>query len=416
MQVIPLPLKVMGVFSKNDLKPNSSTLRSFSTGPHKAPSSSYLIGRRRFSSTFCRRSSETKTLAQKISMALPPGATMAVTGSQLSTAHQACKAAFCGRFRIPPPELSRRVGLCIQLTCSWVRPSMADGGRVKLEAGGVRKATLSVALLAVILLLSFRGIQPPAPRQGDAPETQFSAARAFNALKRLVGDDLPHPVGSPADAMVRDRVIGELRKLGYEPEVQTAFACGAFGACATVNNIAARLEAANPAPASANDASVLLTAHYDSVPAGPGVSDDGVGVAGVIEVARALKSMPPPKHPIIILVDDGEEAGLLGARAFADSHPWARSVRAAVNLDARGTSGPSLMFETGSANQWAIRLFASRAVHPATSSIGYTVYKRLPNDTDFSVFKAAGYQGLNFAFIDDVAHYHTPLDNIANAN
>lgn len=287
---------------------------------------------------------------------------------------------------------------------------------MKLEAGGVRKATLSVALLAVILLLSYRGIQPPAPRQADAPETQFSAARAFNALKRLVGDDLPHPVGSPADAMVRDRVIGELRKLGYEPEVQTAFACGPFGACATVNNIVARLEVANPAPASANDASVLLAAHYDSVPAGPGVSDDGVGVAALIEVARALKSLPPLKHPVIILVGDGEEAGLLGARAFADSHPWARSVRAAVNLDARGTSGPSLMFETGSANQWAIRLFASGAVHPATSSIGYTVYKRLPNDTDFSVFKAAGYQGLNFAFIDDVAHYHTPLDNIANAN
>src|SRR4029077_97261 len=31
MQVIPLPLNVMGVFSKNDLKPNNSTLRSFST-------------------------------------------------------------------------------------------------------------------------------------------------------------------------------------------------------------------------------------------------------------------------------------------------------------------------------------------------------------------------------------------------
>jgi hypothetical protein len=31
MQVMPLPLKVIGVFSKKDLKPNNSTLRSFST-------------------------------------------------------------------------------------------------------------------------------------------------------------------------------------------------------------------------------------------------------------------------------------------------------------------------------------------------------------------------------------------------
>jgi hypothetical protein len=50
------------------------------------------------------------------------------------------------------------------------------------------------------------------------------------------------------------------------------------------------------------------------------------------------------------------------------------------------------------------------------NSIAYTVYNRLPNDTDFTVFKAAGAQGLNFAFIGDVVHYHTPLDNIGNAS
>jgi hypothetical protein len=72
------------------------------------------------------------------------------------------------------------------------------------------------------------------------------------------------------------------------------------------------------------------------------------------------------------------------------------------------------MFETGSANAWAARLFAKSASHPTTSSIFYTVYKQLPNDTDFTIFKTAGYQGLNFAFIDDEPHYHTPLDNLAN--
>ena len=54
--------------------------------------------------------------------------------------------------------------------------------------------------------------------------------------------------------------------------------------------------------------------------------------------------------------------------------------------------------------------------HPATSSIFYTAYKQLQNDTDFTVFKAAGYQGVNFAFIGDEPHYHTPLDNFENAS
>ncbi len=209
---------------------------------------------------------------------------------------------------------------------------------------------------------------------------------------------------------VRDRIVAELTKIGYQPQIQTAFACGDFGTCATVNNVLARLGGTDT---SSSDA-VLLAAHYDSVPAGPGDSDDGVGVATVLEIARALKAMPAPHHSVIFLLDEGEEAGLLGARAFVDSHPWAKDVRAAVNLDARGTSGPSVMFETGGANDWAVRLYAQHAARPATSSIFYTVYKALPVDTDFTVFKAAGYEGLNFAFIGEEVHYHTPLDNSAN--
>jgi hypothetical protein len=42
----------------------------------------------------------------------------------------------------------------------------------------------------------------------------------------------------------------------------------------------------------------------------------------------------------------------------------------------------------------------------------YDLYRRQPNDTDFSELKHAGIQGLNFAFVGDEAGYHTPLDNI----
>jgi Peptidase family M28 len=281
----------------------------------------------------------------------------------------------------------------------------------------VRRVLSSGLILLAILALSIAGLRPPAPKPSDAPATEFSAARSLDTLHRILGQDVPHPVGSPANDEVRARIVEELSRLGYAPQVQTAFGCGGFGrsgarsiGCATVNNVLARLEGAEPGDA------VLLAAHYDSVPAGPGDSDDGTGVAAVLEIARALKALPPPRHSIIFLLDDGEEAGLLGAHAFVDSYPWAKEVRAAVNLDACGTSGPSLLFETGSANDWAIRLYAEHAARPAASSIFYTVYKQMPNDTDFTVFKAAGYQGFNFAFVGDVAPYHTPLDNSANVN
>jgi hypothetical protein len=266
-----------------------------------------------------------------------------------------------------------------------------------------------MVLLAAIFILSLHGLRPPSPRPASAPAAQFSAARGFNILERLVGNGDPHPVGSDANKAVRDRILHEFEGIGYHPAVQVAFSCSDSGACGTVNNVVARLEGQDRT-------AVLLAAHYDSVPAGPGASDDAVGVAAAIEIARAVKSVPQPRHSIVFLIDDGEEGGLLGARAFVASHPWARDVAAAVNLDARGTSGPSLMFETGAANAWAAQLYDASVRHPATSSIFYNVYKRLPYDTDFTIFKAAGYQGLNFAFIGNVVQYHTALDDVATAD
>ena len=268
----------------------------------------------------------------------------------------------------------------------------------------------AIVILALILFLSLEGLRPPAPQPITASPTEFSAERAREILYRLVGDGIPHPTGSPQNDVVRGRVMDEFSKLGYQPAVQQGFGCDEYGDCATVKNVVARLDGSEPADA------VLMAAHYDSVAAGPGAFDDGAGAAAVLECARVFRSLPQPKHSIIFLVDDGEEAGLLGARVFVGQHPWAKEVRVAVNVDSRGTTGSSLMFETGDANEWALRAYASQAKRPETSSIFYESYKRIPNDTDFTVFKAAGYQGVNFANIGGVVHYHTPLDNFANAD
>lgn len=275
---------------------------------------------------------------------------------------------------------------------------------------GVLRILSPAVLLAAIFFLSFAALRPPAPKPSSAPNTQFSAIRAQDMLRQVLGDDAPHPIGSVANEAVRTRIVDELARLGYKPQVQVGFACSEYGDCATVNNVVARLDRREPGSA------VLLAAHYDSVPAAPGDSDDGTGVAAILEIARALQSLPQPRHSIILLIDDGEEAGLLGARAFVESHPWAKEVRVAVNLDARGTAGPALMFETGGKSEWAVRLFAQNAVQPATSSIFQFVYRFLPNSTDFSIFDQAGYEGLNFAFIGNETRYHTPLDNSANIN
>lgn len=266
---------------------------------------------------------------------------------------------------------------------------------------------VALALLALALLLALVQSGPPAPKGTDAPAAEFSAGRAKEVQRGFLGNGAPHPVGSPAHAGVRDRIVAHLRSLGYTPEVQDAFSCSPAGNCARVSNVLARLPGREPGK------SVLLTAHYDSVPAGPGAGDDGAGVAAVLEVARILKAGPPPRHGVLLLIDDGEEMGLLGARAFAES-PAAAEVGAIVNLEARGSGGPSLMFETSGPDAWLVSRWAAGASRPFTSSLFSTVYRYMPNDTDLTVFKRRNVPGMNFAFIDEPTHYHTPLDNLEN--
>jgi hypothetical protein len=257
------------------------------------------------------------------------------------------------------------------------------------DRNGIWWGLLGIALLWAA---SGLGLRPPAPLSAASAPGEFSADRAQEVFARLPGANEPHPSGSAANAALRAGIMERLTALGYAPQTQSGFLCNDGGECAAVTNVVARLDASTPdesAPA------VLIAAHYDSVPADPGASDDGVGVAAVLEIARILKASPPPPRPIILLIDDGEEDGLLGARLFVRDHPWAKQIAAAVNLDARGSAGPALMFETGSANDWSISLYGRAVPRPISNSIFYLVYKLLPNDTDFTVFKAAGYQGFN---------------------
>jgi hypothetical protein len=274
----------------------------------------------------------------------------------------------------------------------------------------VALALLLIGASWLAVLLTFRAA---APLPMDAPLTKFSAARALLQLRSLLGDELPHPIGSAAAESTRARILDALRGLGLTPELQSGIlVCGRQGVCGTPVNIAARLPGAD----AGSDRAVLLDAHYDSVPAGPGASDNGAGVAAVLEIARTLQHLPRTRQSIILLFDDGEEADLLGARAFVRYHRWASTVTAAVNLDARGGAGPSLMFETGSANRWLMQRYAEAIPRPLTNSVYYAVYQLMPHSTNFTVYKQAGYQGFNFAFIGDVARYHTPLDDLRHAS
>lgn len=155
----------------------------------------------------------------------------------------------------------------------------------------------------------------------------------------------------------------------------------------------------------------MLAAHYDSVPAGPGAGDDAHGVAVILETMRALSTQPPLPNDVVVLITDAEEEGLFGARAFVSAHAWAKDVSVVLNFEARGSTGPAAMFEVTRQNGFLVDALAHAGVRrPVATSLTGEVYRRMPNDTDLTVFARAGMAGMNFAFADGVARYHTARD------
>ncbi|HVF70835.1 MAG TPA: M28 family peptidase [Chthoniobacterales bacterium] len=223
----------------------------------------------------------------------------------------------------------------------------------------------------------------------------------------------PRPIGSDYAIKVREYLVAQLASLGGEVRVEPALGTAQNGRnfhSGIAHNIVATFAGQS------NTRAVMLVAHYDSVAEGPGAADDGAGLIVILESLRAARVSGPLKNDIIVLFSDGEEArGLLGAKAFVTAHPELKDrIGLMVNLEARGSSGPSLMFETSDENGALIREFKRASPYPMASSLMASVYKLLPNDTDFTPLKAAGLTGLNFAFLETYQNYHTRLDTIEN--
>jgi hypothetical protein len=278
----------------------------------------------------------------------------------------------------------------------------------------MRRGTILFLGLLTLLLAGFALKDrllalPPVP--GQAAPGAFDANRAFARLERILAGERPHPVDSAAQDEVRARIVAELRAAGLEPRVTDSMTCNNFERSRSVNCQRVRNIVATVGPAEGRH--VLFVSHYDSVTAGPGASDDGMGVAAMIEVAALLRSQGLGR-PVTFLFNEGEETGLTGARAFLDSDPVAATVDTLVNLEARGVEGPAIMFETSRPNGAAIEAFRQAVTRPVANSLSTDFYRLIPNSTDVTVFAERPWTILNFAVIGDETRYHTAGDDLAS--
>ena len=290
------------------------------------------------------------------------------------------------------------------------------------------------ALLGLVAGLSVLILPSPAPTTADP--TTFSAERAMASINRLA--DEPHSVlRREAHDRARDDVVGMFTDLGYTPTVHSdpLFDLSNPEDKETFEALPAELQTeVKDAPADTivvdvpgkSERTMALMAHYDSAigaePDGDsvrltagdshGAGDDGYGVAVIVETLRALKAEGrQPENSLKIVITDGEEIGLVGAHNEMRHHRADyENVDLVLNLEARGMSGPALMFETSSNNSAVAGYFLSHVKQPVTGSLLPSLYARMPNTTDMAALIPEGFTVLNIAAIGEAEHYHHPTD------
>ena len=188
-------------------------------------------------------------------------------------------------------------------------------------------------------------------------ETRCWTTRAFEHVQGIAAET--HVAGSAAGDRVVDDLAATLTDLGLSTRVQNAVGAYDFGRGSTemarVRNVVGFIRGSD------STGRLYLMAHHDSVENGPGGNDDAAGVSTLLETVRALTAGPQLRNDVVVLFTDAEEACLCGAEAFVASHPLAAGGGVALNFEARGTTGPPIMFETSRGNAGLTGVFAAAA-------------------------------------------------------
>lgn len=289
--------------------------------------------------------------------------------------------------------------------------------------------------LLLLTIYSFRAIYQqqfeklPIPLSAEqAGKRGFSETEALKHVKALTSLG-PHPVGSDALDVALEYVLKEAEKIKKTAHWEVDVEVEKFHAKSGANRLSRGLFRGKTLvysdlyhvllrvlPKYADEAeenTILVSSHIDTVFSTEGAGDCSSCIAVMLELARGISQWAHGfKSGVIFLFNTGEEEGLSGAHSFMSQHPWNNTIRLAVDLEAIGLGGKSGIFQTGS-HPWAVETFASVAKYPSAQIVSQDLFTSgaIKSGTDFQVYtEFAGLSGLDFAFTDNTAVYHTKND------
>ncbi|MEB3984084.1 M28 family metallopeptidase [Mycobacterium sp. 663a-19] len=156
--------------------------------------------------------------------------------------------------------------------------------------------------------------------RGACPFSQKEdAAAQRGAVAMIVADNVDEQqMGGTlgANTEVKIPVVGVTKSVGVQLRLQPGRATIKLNA--HIQSFKARNVIAQTKTGSPTDV-VMAGAHLDSVPEGPGINDDGSGVAAVLETAVQLGNSPQVRNAVRFGFWGAEELGLIGSRNYVES-------------------------------------------------------------------------------------------------
>ncbi|KAH8371340.1 hypothetical protein KR093_007016, partial [Drosophila rubida] len=264
---------------------------------------------------------------------------------------------------------------------------------------------------------------PTALTMEDADENVFIAERAYKDLYGLsnIGTKMVGSKENEVDAV--QFLLGKLNKIKEESlkdyfdiEIDLSQGSGEFiysdllNKYQGVQNIAVKFSCKN----STSKNWLLVNSHFDSKPFTPSAGDAGFMIVVMLEVLRVMSTTKQIfEHTIVFLFNGAEESFLLASHAFMTTHRWAPNFKACVNLDAAGSGGRELLFQTGPNHPWLVKYYYQYAKHPFGTTLAEEIFQsgRVPSDSDYRIFKDY-MPGLDFGQAINGYIYHTKYDTI----
>lgn len=155
---------------------------------------------------------------------------------------------------------------------------------------------------------------------------KVSETYLFNHLQQLQGDYAQRSAKGDRSTnqnrtFARNYITASLKSLGWSPSLQR-FADG-------INIVAERLGTSPKA------GTIIVAAHYDTVPGSPGADDNASGVATLLEIARIFSNLSTPQTLKLVFFD-AEEIGLGGSLAFTANKANLANLNGVVVMDMIG--------------------------------------------------------------------------------